>query len=165
MSESVYETGQRQRRSRMAAIALGLGLSILCPLGVSAQPSALAGTSPQPSALAAPPSAPPSTQTITFKQPRVTGLARLELRKFAKRIAPSKNNPYKLEHVDVDVYVNPASNDFTRTAAANMGNEVARRLVRYGIPGDRISHSTRAQESAQTKPGTYDVQLRATPAL
>ena len=101
-------------------------------------------------------------QTITFLQPRVTGKARTALKKFASQIAPSKKNAYQLEHVTVDVFINPNADEFMQTAAANMSNEVARRLVSWGVPKNKISRSTEGQERASTKPGTYDVELKAT---
>lgn len=102
------------------------------------------------------------TETITFRQPRVTGKGFIALKKYAKTIAPSKKNTYQLEHVDVDVYINPNADDFTQTAAANMSNEVARKLVSWGVPRDRISRTTEGKERPETKPGTYDIELKAT---
>jgi hypothetical protein len=99
-------------------------------------------------------------QIITFRQPRVTGKGWIALRKLANSIAPSKKNSYQLERVDIDVYINPLSDAFTRTAAANMGNEVARYLVRWGVPGDKISYATKPEERPQTARRTYDVELR-----
>lgn len=154
MLQSPSSAAHTAHRHSVVAIALATSLAFaLFPTASIAQASAFAVQA----------NTPAQTETITFKQPRVTGLARVKLKRFAQKIAPSKKNAYKLEHVDIDVYVNPASNDFMRTAAANMGNEVARRLVSYGIPRDKISHSTKAQERAQTKPGTYDVDVSATP--
>jgi len=101
-------------------------------------------------------------QTITFRQPRVTGKARSALKKYASQIAPSKKNAYQLDHVTVDVFINPNADEFTQTAAANMSNEVARRLVSWGVPKNKISRSTEGQERASTKAGTYDVELKAT---
>lgn len=138
------------RSTRALALALALLAVMVWPTG------ALAESASQ--------SAGALTETITFKQPRVTGLARFALKRFAQKIAPSRGNPYRLEHVDIDVYVNPASDDFTRTAAANMGNEVARRLARYGVPRDRISYSREARTRADTRRGVYDVELTATGA-
>lgn len=102
------------------------------------------------------------TETITFRQPRVTGKGFIALKRYAKTIAPSKKNTYQLEHVDIDVYINPKADDFTQTAAANMSNEVARKLVGWGVPRDRISRTTEGKERAETKPGTYDIELKAT---
>lgn len=99
-------------------------------------------------------------QTITFRQPRVTGKGSMALKKFAKAIAPSKTNSFQLDRVGIDVYINPLSDDFTRTAAANMGNEVARHLVRWGVPRDKISYATKPEERPRTRRGTYDVELR-----
>jgi len=116
-----------------------------------------------PPAHAAPASAAsPVAQTITFKQPRVTGKGMLLLRKFAKQIAPSNKTGYKLDQVTVDVYINPDANEFTRTAAANMSNEVARKLVGWGVPRGKISRAIEGVERAQTQPATYDVEVKAT---
>jgi len=118
----------------------------------------------QPTTTAAPQTAQSGalTQTITFLQPRVSGKGRSALKKFAQKIVPSKKNAYQLERVDIDVYINPASDEFARAASANMGNEVARRLVRYGVPRDKIAHATQGVEREQTRRGTYDVELKAT---
>jgi hypothetical protein len=100
-------------------------------------------------------------QTITFKQPRVTGKGFIALKRFATNIAPSKKNSYRLERVGIDVYINPLSDEFTRTAGANMGNEIARHLVRWGVPREKISYATKPEERPRTVKGTYDVELRA----
>ena len=139
---------------RGLALLSVLVLGAVWPLGALAQSSTPAAQA----------DAPALAETITFKQPRVSGAARMQLRRFAQKIVTSRKDVRNLQQVIIDVYINPGSDEFMHTAAANMSNEVARRLVRYGVPRDKISRSLQAQERATTKPGTYDVDLKAVPA-
>jgi hypothetical protein len=156
-----FRTAARSNSSIATLTALLLSLA-LTATALWSTPSLAQGSTGSGNAATASTDSGAINQTITFRQPRVTGKARTALKKYASQIAPSKKNAYQLDHVTVDVFINPNADEFTQTAAANMSNEVARRLVSWGVPKSKISRSTEGQERASTKAGTYDVELKAT---
>ena len=99
-------------------------------------------------------------ETITVTNPRITHRPRVALKAFAGRVAPPKQAS-QVERVNVTVYVNPAANDYDRAAAATLANEAHRTLVRYNVPKDRVEHATAAQERADVKPGTWQIEVNA----